>query len=33
VLSNRGGNMALLYNLLDERLDPLDPELSTRSCR
>ena len=27
VLSNRGGNMALLYNLLDERLDPLDPEL------
>ena len=25
VLSNRGGNMALLYNLLDERLDPLDP--------
>jgi aldehyde:ferredoxin oxidoreductase len=25
VLSNRGGNMALLYNLLDEQLDPLDP--------
>jgi aldehyde:ferredoxin oxidoreductase len=25
VLSNRGGNMALLYNLMDERLDPLDP--------
>jgi len=25
LLSNRGANMALLYNLMDERLDPLDP--------